>query len=154
MDIVMRIIEFLNKNRVTGVEVGKLLGLSKSPLTDWKNGKSKPTLEQVAIICENFAVSADFILFGRKDGMSQAHANISCGETELIENYRKLDNRGKHKLHTIIYEELDRKRGDEEAPRPIPFAASGEADITPENYEKIQVMLQNFEKRAKELNRG
>ena len=33
-------------------------------------------------------------------------------ETELLLNYKKLDTRGQYKLHTVIYEELDRMSND------------------------------------------
>ena len=59
-------INFLCKeNHITGKEIGEKLGLKKSPLTDWKNNKSKPTIDQIKTICEIFAVSADYILFGK-----------------------------------------------------------------------------------------
>lgn len=41
-------INFLCKeNHITGKEIGEKLGLKKSPLTDWKNNKSKPTIDQI-----------------------------------------------------------------------------------------------------------
>lgn len=127
-----------------------LLGLSKGTMSNWKKGAT-PNGDVVVRFAEHFQVSTDFLLRGIE---AVEPAALDITEEELIHNYRKLDNRGKHKLHTIIYEELDRKSSDEETPRQIPFAASGEADITPENYAKTQAMLQNFEKRAKELNGG
>lgn len=51
------------ENKLTGKELGEKLGLKKSPLTDWKNQKSKPTIEQIIKICEIFAISADSLLF-------------------------------------------------------------------------------------------
>lgn len=106
MDIVDRIIKIAKDKAITGVEIGELLGLKKSPLTDWKNGKSKPTLEQTIAICEKFAISADYLLFGftKENG----EATLSSDECDVLNNYRKLDTRGKHKVHTTIYEELDR----------------------------------------------
>lgn len=37
------------ENHITGKEIGEKLGLKKSPLTDWKNNKSKPTIDQIKI---------------------------------------------------------------------------------------------------------
>ena len=51
---------------ITGNKLGELLGLKKSPLTDWKNGKSKPTLDQLEKMCDIFATSADYLLFGHE----------------------------------------------------------------------------------------
>ena len=60
-----RIIEQTKRLNMTGKELGQQLGLKKTPLTDWKNQKSCPTLEQVVMMCEIFAVSADYLIFGK-----------------------------------------------------------------------------------------
>lgn len=65
MDIYERINQLCKENKITGKELGEKLGLKKSPLTDWKNQKSKPTVEQIIRICEIFAISSDHILFGK-----------------------------------------------------------------------------------------
>lgn len=96
-----RIIEQTERLGITGKQLGEMLGLKKSPLTDWKNHKSNPTLEQLAKMCDIFAISSDYLLFG-------ATSNLSSDQQELINTYEKLDRRGQHRVHTIIYEELDR----------------------------------------------
>lgn len=101
--IVQRIKSVMEKNDINGIMLGDLLGLRKSPLTDWKNGKSRPTLEQIMTICNRLSVSPDYLLFGKRKDLT-----LSENEAELLENYRELDSRGKHRLHTIVYEELDR----------------------------------------------
>ena len=96
-----RILEQTTRLGMTGKELGELLGLKKSPLTDWKNHKSNPTLDQLTMMCDIFATSSDFLLFGQT-------ASLSMDEQELINTYNKLDRRGQHRIHTVIYEELDR----------------------------------------------
>lgn len=82
-------INFLCKeNHITGKEIGEKLGLKKSPLTDWKNNKSKPTIDQIKTICEIFAVSADYILFGK-----DTDENLTKEESEVIQAYKKADAR-------------------------------------------------------------
>ncbi len=104
-DVYTRIKEIIKENNMTGIDLGKLLGLKKSPLTDWKNGQSSPTLEQILRICEFFAISSDYLLFGKTIDYSH---KLSPDETELIETYNKLDRRGQHRVHAVIYEEIDR----------------------------------------------
>lgn len=84
-NIIERIIEVTESKGVSGVELGKLLGLKKSPLTDWKNGQSRPTLIHLIIICENFGISADYILFGR-----EYSRDFTDWEVYLISSYRRL----------------------------------------------------------------
>lgn len=86
---------------LTGKELGKLLGLKKSPLTDWKNKKSCPTLEQVALMCDIFAVSSDYLIFGKS-------SSLEMDESNLINNYRKLDSFGKQRTQNFIQDELTR----------------------------------------------
>lgn len=96
-----RILKQVEHLGITGKQLGELLGLKKSPLTDWKNNKSNPTLEQFTKMCRIFATSSDYLLFGRTE-------NLPTDEQELINTYNQLDRRGQHRVHTIIYEELDR----------------------------------------------
>lgn len=96
-----RIAEKAEHLGISGKELGNKLGLKKSPLTDWKNNKSKPTLEQIVLLCDIFATSSDYLLFGKSSYLSE-------NEIELLNTYAKLDVRGKHRVHTIIYDELDR----------------------------------------------
>ena len=76
------------ENHITGKEIGEKLGLKKSPLTDWKNNKSKPTIDQIRTICEIFAVSADYILFGKDND-----DNLTEEENEIIQAYKRADAR-------------------------------------------------------------
>lgn len=96
-----RIVAQTTRLGISGTELGELLGLKKSPLTDWKNQKSKPTLDQLIRMCEIFATSSDYLLFGQTN-------NLTSDEQELLNTYNQLDRRGQHRVHTIIYEELDR----------------------------------------------
>lgn len=96
-----RIVEQATRLGLTGKELGALLGLKKSPLTDWKNKKSCPTLEQVSLMCDIFAVSADYLIFGKS-------ASLSIDETTLLNKYQKLDNFGRQRIQSFIEDELQR----------------------------------------------
>ncbi len=52
-EIITKLLEYFKKNNIKGTKIAEILGLKKSPLTDWKNGHSKPTIEQLIIICKN-----------------------------------------------------------------------------------------------------
>lgn len=80
-----RIKKLCDEKGINGKELGILLGLKKSPLTDWKNGKAKPTIEQVKTMCEIFATSSEYIIFGK------ATAELTKEEEILINAYRKAE---------------------------------------------------------------
>lgn len=100
-----RIMEQTTLKGMSGKELGSLLGLKKSPLTDWKNGKSSPTLDQIVMMCEIFATSSDYLIYGKSSSF------LTDDQAELLSTYNQLDSRGRHRVHTIIYEEIDRMNG-------------------------------------------
>ncbi len=83
LELYNKISDLADKNNISGKELGNMLGLKKSPLTDWKNGKSKPTLEQIKKICEIFAISADFLIFNNENFFK-----LTPEEQKLIDDFR------------------------------------------------------------------
>lgn len=94
-DLYNRILKETKKNGLDGRKLGELLGLQKSPLTDWKNGKSIPTTTQVIKLCEIFAVSSDYLLFG-------STCEISEIELNLLSQFKKLSDIDKQEILNII----------------------------------------------------
>lgn len=77
-EIISRIIHICKENDMSGNALGRMLNLKKSPLTDWKNGHSKPTIEQIIAICENFAISTDSILCPKDSIQPTPCVSIKC----------------------------------------------------------------------------
>lgn len=94
-EIYARIMLKAQEMNLNGKEIGKLLGLKKSPLTDWKNGQSIPTTEQIIRLCDIFAVSADYLLFGNTNFLTD-------DENILITNYQKLSDADKQEILNIL----------------------------------------------------
>lgn len=82
MEIYERIHMLCQKKGITGIKLGEMLGLKKSPLTDWKNGKAKPTIEQIVKMCEIFATTTDFLLLGNQT------KKLRRDEQELLNAYQ------------------------------------------------------------------
>ena len=87
MNLYERINLLCKEKEITGKELGEKLGLKKSPLTDWKNQKSKPTVDQIIMMCEIFATSADYLLLERNA------SDLTKEESEIIQAYKKADAR-------------------------------------------------------------
>lgn len=85
MKIYDRVYELCKKSKLTGKELGEKLNLKKSPMTDWKNEKAQPTVEQIIRMCEIFAVSSEYLLFGKEE------QNLTIEEKKLLEAYRLAD---------------------------------------------------------------
>ena len=95
-DIYDRILEQADKQGITGRKLGELLGLKKSPLTDWKNKKSNPTLEQLCKMCDIFAISSDYLLYGYSPSLTNTDEDV------LLKNYRSLSDKNKEYIKENI----------------------------------------------------
>lgn len=94
-EIYDRILKETKRKGLDGNKLGQLLGLKKSPLTDWKNEKSIPTTEQIIKLCDIFAVSADYLLFGN-------NKHLSADEQTLISQFQCLSDDDKKEILNLI----------------------------------------------------
>jgi len=90
-------------NNTSLTDLCKEITGSTGCLSDWKKGKIYP--DSLRAICLKFKVSSDFIL---ELPQTIKHDGKLPYKQELLCNYGKLDNQGVHRVHTVIYEELDR----------------------------------------------
>ena len=100
----------IKKRNLTNYQISKATGISDSLISYWRKGSRKPNLDNLLLLSNYFNLSLDYLIKGEKDIsiLSSNHSDLSGDEKEILDNYSKLDNRGKHKIHTVIYEELDR----------------------------------------------
>lgn len=60
--MVERILLLLKENKMTAKELTHHLGVGPSTVTEWKTGKTKPSIDSLAKIAQLFNVSADWLL--------------------------------------------------------------------------------------------
>lgn len=109
MEINERIFYLLEEQKKTAKELGEYIGVKPSSISAWKNEGSYPSSKYVIRISEFFQVPIKYLFTGESE-QSTEHiaAELNQYELELLETYNCLDLRGRHRVHTIIYEELDR----------------------------------------------
>ncbi len=78
---------------------------SSGNLSTWKKNNFKS--DSISKICIKFGVSADYLLFG-KFGSLDLNNQIDKDEQTFLNDYRKLDFRGKSEVAHILYKELER----------------------------------------------
>lgn len=61
-----RVKEARQKSGETQTDLGLYLGVKKSQVSELENGNTSTTVEKVAMICEHYKISADYLL-GLKD---------------------------------------------------------------------------------------
>lgn len=94
---------------ITGQQIKDQTGISTGNLSGIEKGNSLPSAAALIGLSKLLNCSVDWILKG-ESLISEKHNEIDLTDdkTELLNNYSKLDSRGKHRIHTVIYEELDR----------------------------------------------
>lgn len=119
MDFSKNLDLYMNKLGISNYQMSKETGISDSLIGYWRNGKRKPNLDNLIVISNYLSISIDFLIHGKTSSNSSIMLDInqfSDGESELLNTYRNLDSRGRHRVHTIIYEELDRIKKTSETP--------------------------------------
>lgn len=95
---------------ITGKQIKDATGISTGNLSGIEKGSSLPSATALISLSKILDCSTDWILTGKalKLESSNEVLVLSESEKELLDTYSKLDRRGQHRVHTIIYEELDR----------------------------------------------
>ena len=84
------------------------LGLATNAMSEWKNGRIKPSIETLEKIADYFDVSTDYLL-GRdvqapaKSEQLQDDFKLTQDEKDLIEQFRKLSIQKKAKIVNAIF---------------------------------------------------
>lgn len=89
-DLVERIRSLATAHGLSGQKLGTLLGLKKSPLTDWKNEQASPTLDQVMQMCEIFGVTTDYLIKGVEKLAAHEQQPVDQEVAELWEEFEDM----------------------------------------------------------------
>lgn len=63
--IVDRVLCLVENDSLNANQIASKLGLTHSSFSDWKRGKSKPSVDAIIKLAEYFNVSTDYILIGK-----------------------------------------------------------------------------------------
>lgn len=108
-----RILLLIEQNNTNAKSILEKLELSNSAITDWKKGKAKPSASAIIKLADYFGVTTDYLLLGIPTPPEPAASlsvpnSLTPDALELLSTYNSLDRRGQHRVHTVIYEEIDR----------------------------------------------
>lgn len=62
MSKIPNLFELMEKNNVTQQKLSEAIGFSQGNISDWKSGRSSPSVEALVKIAEYFNVSVDYLL--------------------------------------------------------------------------------------------
>ena len=88
-------------------ELGALLGLKNTTISNWEKGVSNPDVEIVAKLCTILNVSASYFF----ENMASEEV-LSFKEKQLIKKYRSIDMNGKETVDYVLNDIYDRCKKD------------------------------------------
>ena len=66
MTKIPRLFKLMEVKKITAKKLSEDIGISTGNISDWKNGRSSPTLEKIQVLSDYFDVSTDYLL-GKTD---------------------------------------------------------------------------------------
>ena len=83
------------RDKLTQDELATKLGISKSTISMYENGRREPDFETLELIADFFNVDMNFLLSSKNNNK---HPHISHNEQILLMNYNKMNTLGKERL--------------------------------------------------------
>lgn len=92
--------ELMTSRSLSNYQLGKDTGISDSLIGYWRNGKRKPSLENLRILSEYFNTTVDFLITGKESTKHNRDTKslLSDDETTLLKCFNCLDSTGKAEL--------------------------------------------------------
>lgn len=90
MEIVERIKNLCNAENITIKELERIIQISNGSIRHWN--EKTPSVERVLLVADHFNVSLDWLVTGKESG------NLTPEEQQLVDYYRKADDRGKRSI--------------------------------------------------------
>ncbi len=97
-----RFLPLIEKSGKTDQELEKAMGLPRSIIYDWKNGRNKSSFKKYAgNFAEYFNVSADYLL-GNTDNPQRAKADFAQETLEFLKRFEQLTDKQKKALSDFM----------------------------------------------------
>lgn len=97
MDFCERLSNLLKDNKMTAKQLTELLNISTTSVTDWKRGKSSPSISTLIGISKIFHVSIDFLLNGIEFS-NNLNSNLDENTCILVDIFSQLSTLNKERV--------------------------------------------------------
>jgi len=94
--VALKLREYRKRNNMTQDEVASHLKIARVTYSRYESGEHEMTYESLVLLANLFSVSIDLLL-GQK-----STEILSKSEITMVENFRKLDERGKQSVLAVI----------------------------------------------------
>lgn len=88
MDFAQRVKQLRKNKHLTGEQLGNILGITKTGISYWENGRSVPDNEMLLKLADFFDVSIDYLL-GKTDIETKINKSTYYGDYDEVVEYLK-----------------------------------------------------------------
>ena len=88
MDFAQRVKQLRKNKHLTGEQLGNILGITKTGISYWENGRSVPDNEMLLKLADIFDVSIDYLL-GKTDIETKIDKSTYYGDYDEVVEYLK-----------------------------------------------------------------
>ena len=88
MDFAQRVTQLRKNKHLTGEQLGNILGITKTGISYWENGRSVPDNEMLLKLADFFDVSIDYLL-GKTDIETKIDKSTYYGDYDEVVEYLK-----------------------------------------------------------------
>ena len=102
-EMIDRILNLLQERQINGREFGRRLGMNHSSVSEWRHGKSAPSVETLFKISKYFQVSLDYLVKGTPNAEDSLRIRLETKrEKDLLEKYRQLPDKLKESTDNYV----------------------------------------------------
>lgn len=128
---ITKLFEIMEQRGIKAKELSEAIGASTGNISDWKSGRSSPSIEVLPKIAEFFNVSTDYLL-KLDDVQNRKTESISENAQELIEMYTQLSERNQLKIIGYVQRMLEENGKAETINEDVSKIAEADANVLTE----------------------
>lgn len=87
MNKIFRLFDLMVEKNINAKKISDDTGISTGNISDWKSGRSKPSIEKLELLADYFDVSVDYLLGREKKSL---FSDLSDNEQKIISIFKKL----------------------------------------------------------------
>ncbi len=130
MGIGYRIKEARERMGLTQTELGALIGVTGSAITNYEKETSHPKEQIIYKLMETLNVDANY-LFQDAVKIKKQQNDVTLAEYDHIKKYRDLDDHGREMVDFTLTKEWERSTAEKKAGKVIPLAAPAASALDP-----------------------
>jgi transcriptional regulator with XRE-family HTH domain len=98
-----KLFEIMDVKKISAKQLSIDTGISTGNISDWKSGRSRPSIDTLAILAAYFNVSTDYLLGNEQKEKPAAESDeLDPLDIEFLKRFKQLDDEGKNLVSAQI----------------------------------------------------